>query len=255
MRGQKMTRRRTILFAIALLAGGCAVNIAVAWSIALGPRAAATRFATDFGPPHSFDSVAYARRRQAWPPMVNLAVARGPGYERRLWSMHRFGEYRIWSGREAIDVPLDRAATLPIETVAGAWGLLQPHRAHWIDGADGVEEAFGWPLLALRGAWLRDADDRATWRTRGAIGIRRPAGQGAGRLLPLRPLPGFAINALLYAAALAAPLLTFSRLRARVRARRGCCPRCGYDTTGLIRCPECGATGPAAPRSTPGAAP
>ena len=56
---------------------------------------------------------------------------------------------------------------------------------------------------------------------------------------------GFAINTLFYAALLALPL-SFFPIRRRLRARRGRCPKCGYDRTGLsdpaAPCPECGAT-------------
>jgi hypothetical protein len=67
---------------------------------------------------------------------------------------------------------------------------------------------------------------------------------GAPRL-PLTPIPaGFAINTLFYAAILALPL-SFFPIRRRLRARRGRCPKCGYDRAGLADpaapCPECGA--------------
>jgi hypothetical protein len=61
---------------------------------------------------------------------------------------------------------------------------------------------------------------------------------------------GFAINTLFYTAILALPLSVFP-IRRRLRARRGRCPKCGYDLAGLggaenteggAPCPECGAT-------------
>ena len=74
--------------------------------------------------------------------------------------------------------------------------------------------------------------------------------------IPLAPMPaGFAINALFYTAVLALPL-SFFPVRRRLRARRGRCPKCGYDLAGLrgvaekeektaadpaAPCPECGA--------------
>ena len=64
------------------------------------------------------------------------------------------------------------------------------------------------------------------------------------RALPLIPVwPGFAVNTLLYAAALwllcAIPL----HVRRRVRMKRGRCPACGYELRGSASdvCSECGA--------------
>jgi hypothetical protein len=52
-------------------------------------------------------------------------------------------------------------------------------------------------------------------------------------------------NTLFYAAILVPPLLTFFPIRRRLRARRGRCPKCGYDLAGVADpaapCPECGA--------------
>jgi len=63
--------------------------------------------------------------------------------------------------------------------------------------------------------------------------------------LPLGPLAsGFLFNTFVYAAILALPLSAFP-IRRRLRARRGRCPKCGYDLAGLADpaapCPECGA--------------
>jgi hypothetical protein len=59
--------------------------------------------------------------------------------------------------------------------------------------------------------------------------------------LPLRPiLPGFLYNVIAYTT-LSWLLMTLPvMLRRSLRARRGLCPRCGYQRANLARCPECG---------------
>lgn len=59
--------------------------------------------------------------------------------------------------------------------------------------------------------------------------------------LPLFPLwPGFALNTLAFAAGLAVFWHAPAGVRRFRRMRSGRCLDCGYDTTGLHLCPECG---------------
>lgn len=75
----------------------------------------------------------------------------------------------------------------------------------------------------------------------------RPAQRGwpwwTGALFPLKPMPGFALDTLIYAAA-CFPLFGGIRIARRaLRARKGRCPACAYSRTGLppgSPCPECG---------------
>lgn len=65
--------------------------------------------------------------------------------------------------------------------------------------------------------------------------------------LPYRPIwPGLLINTLIYAVPswflLAAGSIFFTRLQARLRARRDGCPTCGYPIGTSAVCTECGAS-------------
>ncbi len=113
---------------------------------------------------------------------------------------------------------------------------------------------YGWPTLAIETRhWdayldtalgIRDEDPRYELSVF-STGVRVGSGP---RRAPLRPVwPGFLINTLLYAGA-AWLLLALPEgwriARGRSvwqRRRRGLCPACGYDLSGLTACPECGA--------------
>lgn len=59
--------------------------------------------------------------------------------------------------------------------------------------------------------------------------------------LAMQPLPiGFALNTLVYAAALWGVRFGPGHIRRFRRRRRGLCVNCGYDIAGMQRCPECG---------------
>ena len=102
----------------------------------------------------------------------------------------------------------------------------------------------GWPSSCLQG----EKTSFASVRTRVSL-APPPAfiglfGVKPRRELPLRPKwPGLVVNTLFYCAvfwlAVPGPLAA----RRLIRRRRGCCPRCGYDTAHATHdvCPECGA--------------
>ena len=119
-----------------------------------------------------------------------------------------------------------------------------------------MQEARGWPLRALmcEVSWEHDATTRmrvGSMQQQWAIPLGGTQGPMAvPRRLPLKPVwPGFAINTILYAAAL---WLVFCAgpgfVRRRIRRRRGQCLHCGYDLRGQpgaetgasAKCPECG---------------
>lgn len=109
--------------------------------------------------------------------------------------------------------------------------------------AEDMRSATGWPFPALR--YVPPPFGSVPPPARGAAPPRWIAMTG-GRIPRHIYWPGFLANTLLYAAALALPLAFFPA-RSALRARRGRCPRCGYDITGCDQCPECGAaaSGPA----------
>ena len=110
--------------------------------------------------------------------------------------------------------------------------------------------AAGWPLKCVRG-WV---SDRQT--TNGLTGnwlmperryhFIRIGDWQSGRSFPLRPIPfGILINTAVFGGAMFVGLFVVPAFTRRlIRARRGRCPRCGYDLTDSPgACPECGRTG------------
>ena len=113
--------------------------------------------------------------------------------------------------------------------------------------------AYGWPRLALWSGYERRRavgiiQSSASWTIRSGIRITgeqfaQYPGSAVPRTLPYRPIwPGFAINAVFYAAILW--LLALGPLTARriFRHKRGHCIKCGYDLRSNLSsgCPECG---------------
>lgn len=106
----------------------------------------------------------------------------------------------------------------------------------------------GWPARALRYTATYAEGVRQSSGVRWPVNNGRFAASCGG--IPTTPLPGFAVNTLFYAASVGAIFavpLSASPIRRRLRARRGRCPKCGYDLAGLAgadpdaTCPECGA--------------
>jgi hypothetical protein len=104
----------------------------------------------------------------------------------------------------------------------------------------------GFPMRTLGYTYTARPDPINRWvpyKSFGAIPIPRlrQGGMGPENRLPLLPLwPGFPLDLALFA--IFAWLILFGplALRRTWRARRGKCPKCGYDLHGLHQCPECG---------------
>jgi len=106
---------------------------------------------------------------------------------------------------------------------------------------DSYTLAFGWPRPSLR---VRDPLHRERELPAHARLVSAGFFERSDGLIPIDPISrGFAINTLFYTAILALPLSVFP-IRRRLRARRGRCPKCGYDLAGVGSqpCPECGAS-------------
>lgn len=108
-----------------------------------------------------------------------------------------------------------------------------------------VVVAYGWPMPAMRYAY----DCGPRWvRGYQAAGAIEPAWEATlfGTTYPLPThiyAAGFAINAILFAAASAVLCTLPLVIRPIIRARKGRCPHCGYDRRGIAVgavCPECG---------------
>lgn len=131
--------------------------------------------------------------------------------------------------------PVDRFPLMPMDHREQYWAL----RA-------------GWPCLSihcLSAAPVDVTSDSSSWRwgftAPSLLEPHRDADEGVTRPIPLRPIPlGFALNTLLYAAAMYSVWWGFTRHRQLRRLRRGACARCGYEVGVLAVCPECGARTP-----------
>ncbi len=119
-------------------------------------------------------------------------------------------------------------------------------------GGNGTEQwaywrlRLGWPALALDSS-LRgsSATNLATgvavkrdYETQGLLEYRFRSRDYAIPVLPV--WPGFLINTLFYAGACWLLLAAPGGVRRWRRTRRGQCPACGYDLSGVEVCPECG---------------
>ncbi len=109
----------------------------------------------------------------------------------------------------------------------------------------------GWPRTAFYGWWARDIAPANMFQRRGLLRLqfrlRNAAGQTPRIDLPVLPYwPGLLTNTAIYAGAWWLLAATLRAIRHARRHRRGRCPRCGYDLSGLqpgALCPECGSTG------------
>lgn len=171
---------------------------------------------------------AWRRHRRVTPDMI--ANPSSPvGFGMHLFTHDRFGWNPGESRSKVIDYDENRHESLRISSEA-----LVVFNA-------------GWPWRSTQTGvhHIRDTPQRTTTppvSLAGGVTLWTNGGQGPldRFALPLFPLwPGFALNTLAFAAAIAllwhAPL-TIRRLR---RKRAGHCLACGYDLVGLARCPEC----------------
>lgn len=214
MRWRHGTLRRTIEPAIIYLLLGAIANVAVAWGCeTFRPGETATRYFT-------------AREAQDFCARVIPETATLP--TKYFWGCDYCG--RGWHAPQA----------------DGYGNPNTPLRDFYVE-----MRIAGWPLASLEGwFWILPGSQirsDSLWYT----DFRRPASNLPPLLLPLRPVwPGFLLNSIIYAALLWQLVIlscwVLRGLRGRPRARRGLCPRCGYDLRGGLDagCPECGLNRP-----------
>jgi len=124
------------------------------------------------------------------------------------------------------------------------------------------KSSVGWPLVALgHEQWVEmvgidPKTGSGIWKTVGERGQWKGVSLRGFDFLPVLPVwPGFAINALFYAAVLWMMLFGPFVLRRRLRCRRGLCPTCAYPIGRSPLCTECGAPIPSAARNSAGTTP
>lgn len=123
-----------------------------------------------------------------------------------------------------------------------SWGRLREAVDMPGNRVSSVEDARGWPLLALRCWFVPRRPEPA--KVRGGIPLDADVNaESPMRILPYLPMwGGLVANSAIYASAWLVLLVLPGSIRALLRRRRGLCPRCGYDlggTPGAV-CPECG---------------
>jgi hypothetical protein len=223
-----------LLALFALLAGGAAVNVAVAWGFAwlADPQWDVENSGLTFAEQPGYS---------AW--MTHHATA--PGLDHVMTEIFADGV------TELLILPIERRA----EAVVPPWArgrhivpfAVDPAEGEWMSCAD---EAAGWPLLALASSMRARARDNKGEQWKGAIAVPDWGNPGPSsvyqgskqpRHLPYLPLwPGFALNTLFYASLLGLLFLGPGRLRRYLRGRRGLCPACAYPVGEGPVCTECG---------------
>ncbi len=108
-----------------------------------------------------------------------------------------------------------------------------------IDERINIDQAWGWPTLAMRQEFHYLAmSERTFWS---GWDPYRQVRTNAGAVLPHYPIwPGFPINTLFYAAILWLVIPGPFALRRFLRLKRGLCPKCAYPMGESAVCSECG---------------
>ena len=219
--------KRRVLMVLALLVAGAVVNMAVAWGCAVWIPAS--------GP--------YIGERRA----ASLTELEADGAW-RFWAIERYARsgavlYRShWDTRSELldcDEITTRSTDLKPSELAPSWaGLRTPPAA---DYEIRHAHAYGWPFISMWQDYLYTGGGYGGDLVHGLQLAFLPADGGFARAVPLCPIwPGFAVNALFYAAVLCVPICGLFALRRLIRRRRGLCPACAYPMGESAVCTECG---------------
>jgi hypothetical protein len=209
-----------------LLAIGAAVNVAVAWLVAI-------RVPVNLDHPH------YAS-------YVLPSGERGPYL---LWrqgavELIKWHWYMIRSPEDAQQFPVERPPWW--SDVAARQSYNPPGAPFFVNVR--VEVASGWPMRSMR--WCYAVKDppgslhfEPLWC---AVKLSDHTGVQTGSVAKARAIPlspawqGFLVNSLAFAVMLSpVPILVRWAIRSRLRRRR-CCPTCGYPAGQSAVCTECG---------------
>jgi hypothetical protein len=176
---------------------------------------------------------------------VGVREVRRPGMLRRSWRPETFAQPPAWYLEL---VPRGPVVPAQVAREDRRWGRLPDALERRNDQAlaSGMEDARGWPFLAM---WCGlDPDAIAGTATAdpvwGGIEISpRPGNPAQFRALPFMPIGrGMALNTAFYGGIWAGLVAAAWLARRSARRLRGRCLRCGYDVRASYAalCPECG---------------
>jgi len=217
------------LLCLILLTGGAVTTVAVAWMIAmisdgLGVTTSDQRFVG-----YSLTELSGGFRRGTLTSRDKCEVAVVSIIEPADDPVGEVEEVRIRieDDRAPVHAPPAWAAT----------AFVMPRPAN--GASAGFVSAQGWPLISMAAVW-QDVTHDGSWKNgleiSGWSGIQTNIEReafGPAKALPLRPIwPGFAFNTLFYAAIWFGVFFGFTSAKRIIRAKRGRCPRCGYDLRG-----------------------
>lgn len=179
------------------------------------------------------------------------------GSQRRQWVFCDYGDEPRdhLAFRPSMKVDYRNVLILSWDTAGPlSWGQLPAARRAFMLGEvpdSGIDQAHGWPALALwyeiRGVGGTGATGTARTQARGGICLTPEVAETASlqgfRALPLLPIwPGLAFNTLFYALLWYLAFASARMVKHNRRYRRGLCPICRYDLRADYSqgCSECG---------------
>ncbi len=218
------------------LCAGVIINVAVAWGLAA------------WLPHYKLVERVDSRLGSGDVPRGTMVVCYSysrAGMERRKWSLLSFGDPYVTPPNRTLNMRVTsrlRSESSGDLSRPSDWG---GHRDYWIalklDGTQVIEDARGWPCLAL---WCAFAEGAQRTSVSGAFPISAPATEVSEfRALPYRPIwRGFIANTAVYAGSIFVLWMLLLRSRELHRLRHGRCPCCAYDLRFDLAsgCPECG---------------